>query len=86
MKIKGKHECVLDLAFAVNISDHLNTLNRMLLGRDKVFTQYYDNIQAFKSKHALYEIQLSNDNPVYSPCLKDPCNDGSVEDLGQYKE
>ena len=93
IKIKGKPvvqlpslEWAQDVAFAMDIADHLNNLNRMLQGHNKVVTQYYDNRQAFRYKLALWEKQLSNNSPAHLPYLKDPYNAGTAEDLGQHKE
>ena len=58
----------------------------MLQGPNKVDTQYYDSIQAFKSKLSLLEVQPSNNNPAHFPCLEYLCNVGSAENMGQYKE
>ena len=79
-------EWVEDVAFAVHIIEHLKKLNRMLYSYNNAVTQYLDNTRAFKSKLDLWEIQLSNNSPVNFSCLKDLCNAGSSEDLGQYKE
>ena len=93
MKIKGKpvvqlqsSKWVHDFVFVMDITDHLNNLSRMLQGCKKVVIQYYDNVLAFKSKLALWEIHLSNNNPAHFPCLKDLSNAGGAEDLGQHKE
>ena len=92
MKIKRKpvlqlpsQGWVQNLALAVDITDHLNNMNRMLQGCNKDVTQYYDNMQAFKSKLSLWEMQLSNNNPAHPPCLKHLW-DACADDLGQQKE
>ena len=33
-----------DLALMVDVTEHLNNLNKMLQGRNKVVTQYYDSM------------------------------------------
>lgn len=38
-------EWVQDLAFMVDVTEHLNNLNKQLQGRNKVVTQYYDSIR-----------------------------------------
>ncbi|XP_037773849.1 general transcription factor II-I repeat domain-containing protein 2-like [Penaeus monodon] len=43
-------EWMQDLAFMVDVTEHLNNLNNMLQGHSKVATQYYDSICAFKLK------------------------------------
>lgn len=52
MEEKGKpvmefqsQEWLQDLAFPVDITEHLNILNKMLQGRKKVVTQFYDSIR-----------------------------------------
>ena len=71
MEKKGKpvlelqsQEWLRDLAFLVDITEHLNNLNKMLQGRKKVVTQFSDNIHAFKLKLTLWEMQLANGNPA----------------------
>ena len=41
------------LAFMVDILEYLNIINKQLQGCNKVVTQYYDNIPAFKLKLSL---------------------------------
>ena len=62
----------------MDITDHLNNLNRMLQGHNKVVTQYYDNVRAFKTILALWVMHFL--------CKKDFCNAGSAENLGKYKD
>ena len=79
VKIKWKPVVQLEtqkwvqLVFAVDITDHLNNLNEILQGCNKVVTQYYDHIGDLKSKLALWEMPLSKYNPSHFPCLKDLC-------------
>ena len=42
-------ECVQGVAFAVNLTGHLNNLHGMSQGRDKVVMQFYDYMRAFKT-------------------------------------
>lgn len=37
-------EWMQDLAFMVDVTEHLNNLNKTLQGRNKVVTQYYDSM------------------------------------------
>ncbi|XP_037774147.1 general transcription factor II-I repeat domain-containing protein 2B-like [Penaeus monodon] len=53
-------EWMQDLPFMVDVTEHLNNLNKMLQGRSKVVTQYYDSICAFKLKLSLWETQLAD--------------------------
>jgi len=55
-------EWMQDLAFMVDITQHLNNLNKMLQGRKRLVIQYYGTICAFKLKLSLWETQLSGDD------------------------
>lgn len=61
-----------DLAFMVDITEHLNNLNRMLQGRKKIVTQYYDSIHAFKLKLTLWETQIASGDPA-PRCVRSKC-------------
>ena len=67
-ELKSK-EWVQDLAFMVDITQHLNTLNTILQGRNRVVTQYEDSIRAFKIKLSLWEAQLSRGDTEHFSCL-----------------
>lgn len=93
MEKKGKpvlelqsQEWLRDLAFLVDITEHLNNLNKMLQGRKKVVTQFSDNIHAFKLKLTLWEMQLANGNPAHFPCLRDVCVTRPDADMKRYKD
>jgi len=93
MEVKGKPimelQCPLwlqDLAFMVDITEHLNNLNKMLQGRKKIVTQYYDSIRAFKLKLTLWETQLASGDPAHFPCLRDVCAASVNPDMRQYKD
>lgn len=62
MEEKGKPvlEWMQDLAFMVDVTEHLNNLNKQLQGRNKVVTQYYDSTRSFKLKLLLWETQLTS--------------------------
>lgn len=62
-----------DLAFLVDATEHINNLNKMLEGRNKVVTQDYDSIRAFKLKLSLWEMQLAGGGAAQLSCLKDVC-------------
>ncbi|XP_066980426.1 general transcription factor II-I repeat domain-containing protein 2-like [Macrobrachium rosenbergii] len=79
-------EWVQGLAFMVDITQHLNNLNKMLQGRKKVVTQYYENIRSFKLKLSLWETQLSNGDTSHFPCLTAVHVTGLNADLDQYKD
>lgn len=93
MEGKGKPvkelQCPLwlqDLAFMVDITEHLNNLNKMLQGRKKIVTQYYDSIRAFKLKLTLWETQMASGDPAHFPCLRDVCAASVNPDVRQYKD
>jgi len=73
-----------DLAFMVDITQHLNNLNKMLQGCKRLVTQYYDTIRAFKLKLSLWETQLSSDDTAHFPCLKRVRATGMNSELNQY--
>ena len=93
VKKKGKlvlefqsSEWMQDLAFMVDVTQHLNYLKKMLQGRKRLVTQYYDTIRAFKLKLSLWETQLSGDDTAHCPCLKSVRATGMNSDLHQYKD
>jgi hypothetical protein len=54
----------------MDVTGHLNTLNRELQGKDNLFTEMFDSIKAFKVKLRLWENQLKVHNLVHFPHLK----------------
>ena len=50
-------EWTRDLAFLVDITEHLNVLNVSMQGRNKLVTEYYDSVRTFQSKLALWKTQ-----------------------------
>ncbi|KAL3989177.1 hypothetical protein ACER0C_013495 [Sarotherodon galilaeus] len=79
-------EWMQDLAFMVDVTEHLNNLNKQLQGRNKVVTQYYDSIRSFKLKLLLWETQLAGSDAARFPCLKNVCTIQSVADMKQFKD
>ena len=79
-------EWMQDLSFMVDITEHLNNLKKMLQGRNKVVTQYYDSICAFKLKLSLWETQLEGGNAAHFPCLKDVCATQHSVDMKRFKD
>lgn len=91
MEEKGKpvlelHSRMQDLAFMVDVTEHLNNLNKQLQGRNKVVTPYYDSIRAFKLKLSLWETQLSGGDASHFPCLKHVCATQRVADTKRFKD
>ncbi|XP_049748425.1 general transcription factor II-I repeat domain-containing protein 2B-like isoform X1 [Elephas maximus indicus] len=77
MSSKGKflpqlssEDWLRDLAFLVDITDHLNTLNISLQRRSQVVTQMYDSICSFLEKLSLWETHLAVNNLAHFPALK----------------
>ncbi|XP_012597643.2 general transcription factor II-I repeat domain-containing protein 2B isoform X1 [Microcebus murinus] len=61
---------VRDLAFLVDMTMHLNTLNISLQGHSQIVTQMYDQIRAFLAKLCLWETHLARNNLAHFPTLK----------------
>ena len=73
-------EWTRDLAFLVDITEHLNVLNVSMQGRNKLVTEYYDSVRTFQSKLELWKTQLSKHNAAHFPCLKSqPVNHQSMD-------
>ncbi|XP_021110008.1 general transcription factor II-I repeat domain-containing protein 2B isoform X4 [Heterocephalus glaber] len=61
---------IRDLAFLVDMTTHLNTLNVSLQGHSQIVTQMYDLIRAFVAKLCLWETHLARNNLAHFPTLK----------------
>nr|XP_040133734.1 general transcription factor II-I repeat domain-containing protein 2B isoform X2 [Ictidomys tridecemlineatus] len=61
---------IRDLAFLVDVTMHLNTLNVSLQGHSQVVTQMYDLLRAFLAKLCLWETHLARNNLAHFPTLK----------------
>ncbi|XP_058293033.1 general transcription factor II-I repeat domain-containing protein 2B [Hylobates moloch] len=61
---------IRDLAFLVDMTMHLNTLNISLQGHSQIVTQMYDLIRAFLAKLCLWETHLARNNLAHFPTLK----------------
>jgi hypothetical protein len=61
---------ITDIAFLVDVTGHLNNLNKELHGKDKLITDMYNNIKAFRVKLRLWENHLKLRNLVHFPHLK----------------
>ncbi|XP_016080618.1 PREDICTED: general transcription factor II-I repeat domain-containing protein 2B isoform X2 [Miniopterus natalensis] len=66
----SSQDWVKDLAFLVDMTMHLNTLNISLQGHSQVVTQMYDLIRAFLAKLCLWETHLARNNLAHFPTLK----------------
>ncbi|KAM9584366.1 general transcription factor II-I repeat domain-containing protein 2A isoform 2-T2 [Trichechus inunguis] len=68
---------IKDLAFLVDMTMHLNTLNISLQGHSQIVTQMYDLIRAFVAKLCLWETHLARNNLAHFPTLKSVSRDES---------
>ncbi|ELK06839.1 General transcription factor II-I repeat domain-containing protein 2 [Pteropus alecto] len=66
----SSQDWIKDLAFLVDMTMHLNTLNISLQGHSQIITQMYDLIRAFLAKLCLWETHLARNNLAHFPTLK----------------
>ncbi|XP_063090568.1 general transcription factor II-I repeat domain-containing protein 2 isoform X7 [Cavia porcellus] len=66
----SSQDWIRDLAFLVDMTTHLNTLNMSLQGHSQMVTQMYDLIRAFVAKLCLWETHLARNNLAHFPTLK----------------
>ncbi|XP_064116648.1 general transcription factor II-I repeat domain-containing protein 2A-like [Macrobrachium nipponense] len=59
-----------DLAFLVDITDHLSALNAKLQGKDQLINEMFSLIKGFQIKLRLWESQIRNQTPAHFPTLK----------------
>lgn len=59
IQVPSDKQWIVDLAFLVDITELLNTLNLQLQGKDQVISQMYDHVRAFKQKLLLLNRHLS---------------------------
>lgn len=59
-----------DLAFLVDVTAHLNELNKKLMGKNQFINQLANAVSAFKIKLQLFSKQLSSQNFTNFPYLK----------------
>lgn len=60
-ELKDK-QWIKDLAFSIDITNHLNQLNLKLQSKSHVVTMLFDNINAFKQKLSLWRKQIEKEN------------------------
>ena len=96
---KAEFKCpkwVRDLAFLVDITQHLNILNKVLQGNRMLVAEYYDSLRAFKLKLSLWQTQLGNGDISLFPFLAamhatehdaglNQCNDKITELLQEFE-
>ena len=61
---------LFDLAFLVDVCNHLNHLNAKLQGRKQLVTVMYDHVKAFQAKLRLWDRQLRSFNFSHFPTCK----------------
>jgi hypothetical protein len=78
MDIKGKpllefsdEDWILDYAFLVDVTQHLDDLNLQLRGRSQLVNDIFACIKAFEVKLCLWEVQLTKQNTVHFPALNE---------------
>ena len=70
---------MLDLAFLVDITSHLNNLNLKLQSKDQLFPRLVNDISAFKMKLKMFIAQLEKKDLSQLPHLKEQSE--SVENI-----
>ncbi|KAI7790569.1 general transcription factor II-I repeat domain-containing protein 2 [Triplophysa rosa] len=60
-----------DLAFLVDLTSHLNALNKSLQGKDQLISEMYALLKSFAMKLRLFERQISDRNAVHFPSLSE---------------
>ena len=65
-----KSEWLSDLAFAVDLFEHMNELNTRLQGKGTFANEMYSTVKAFKVKLKLFSRQLSQNITTHFPTLE----------------
>lgn len=60
-----------DLAFLVDLTSHLNALNKSLQGKDQLISEMFAHLKSFAVKLRLFERQISDHNAVHFPSLSE---------------
>ena len=72
----GNEEWVADLAFMVDITTHLSSLNRTLQGNNKFYHDLYSTASAFVKKLCLWKTQLASGVTTHFPTLSNHKSSG----------
>ncbi|KAI3359992.1 hypothetical protein L3Q82_014321 [Scortum barcoo] len=75
-----------DLAFLVDLTHHLNTLNKSLQGKEQLVPHLYAHLKAFCVKLRLFEAQLRSFNAAHFPTLSEIKSAFPKADLSAKKE
>ena len=74
------HEMILE---SIIINENFNF---SIQSFNKVVTQYYDSVYAFKLKLSLWKTQLVGGDAVHFTCLKNVCTTQRVADMKRFKD
>ena len=69
-------EWLNDLAFLIDVTQHLSKLNKQLQGRNQLANAMFEHITSFQKKLKLFKGQLSLPVLAHFPCLKSQCEEG----------
>lgn len=69
---------LMDLAFLVDITQQLNTLNLKLQGPGQLVTAASENVKAFMTKLMLWKAQLSEKKPFHFPACRALVEEGTT--------
>lgn len=78
------HKWVMDLAFLVDITQELNSLNLKLQGANQLVTVAYDSVKAFFIKLRLWIAQVAEKNLTHFPTCKSIIKAGSTFSTEEY--
>ena len=65
-----EQQFLCELTFLCDITSHLDALNRQLQGRERIITDMYAAVRAFKTKLCLWENQMLQGNLGHFPCCQ----------------
>ena len=75
---------IMDLAFLVDITQHLNILNLKLQGPGQLITTAYESVKAFSTKLRLWKTQLSAKNLSHFAACRSLAEEGTLFSPGEY--
>ena len=81
----SSEDWICDLAFLVDLTSYLNSLNLKLQGKDRLIINMIDDLKAFMDKLKLWINQVDKEEVHHFPCLQKILNDGCKHLLPKYK-
>ncbi|XP_049430459.1 general transcription factor II-I repeat domain-containing protein 2-like [Epinephelus fuscoguttatus] len=75
---------LMDLAFLVDITQELNTLNLKLQGPGQLVTAAFENVKAFMTKLMLWKAQLSEKKLFHFPACRSVVEEGTAFSCEKY--